>query len=75
MIVRQYYRQNILKSFKNRDILVITHAKNNKQLKKAKREYILGNRGRIQIFTIRTKNKTNRKRKLTRCWVHLFPRK
>ncbi|WP_457557909.1 hypothetical protein [Candidatus Harpocratesius sp.] len=34
----EYYCQNILKLFKNRDILVITHAKNYKQLKKAKKE-------------------------------------
>ncbi|WP_457557541.1 transposase, partial [Candidatus Harpocratesius sp.] len=74
VIDREYYRQNILKSFKNRGIHVITPAKNYKQLKNAKREYILGNKGRIQTFTIRTKNKKNRKRKLTRCWVHLFPR-
>ena len=74
VIDREYYRQNILKSFKDRGIPVITPAKNYKQLKKAKKEYILGNKERIQAFTIGTKNKTNQKRKFTRCWVHLFPR-
>ncbi|WP_457558715.1 transposase [Candidatus Harpocratesius sp.] len=73
VIDREYYRQNILKSFKIRGIPVITPVKNYKQLKKAKKEYILGYKGRIQIFTVRTKNKKNRNRKLTRCWVHLIP--
>ncbi|MCF2141938.1 MAG: transposase [Candidatus Lokiarchaeota archaeon] len=74
VIDREYYLQNILKSYKNLGIPVITPAKNYKQLKKAKKEYILGNKERIQAFTIRSKNRTNQKRKFTRCWVHLFPR-
>ncbi|MCF2139348.1 MAG: hypothetical protein K9W44_04765 [Candidatus Lokiarchaeota archaeon] len=37
VIDREYYRQSILKSFKNRGIPVITPVKNYKQLKKAKK--------------------------------------
>ncbi|WP_457558307.1 transposase [Candidatus Harpocratesius sp.] len=74
VIDREYYCQNILKSFKYRNIEVVSLAKNYKHLQSAKMAYILGLKGRIQQFKLGTKTQKNRKQKLTRCWVHLFPR-
>jgi hypothetical protein len=74
VIDREYYRHNILQSFKQRGISVITPAKNYNQLKNAKIEYLTGKKGRIQTYFIGPTSHNNRSKKLMRCWVHLYPR-
>jgi len=74
VIDREYYRHNILQSFKQKGISVVTPAKNYKQLKSAKSQYLNGKKGRIQTYFIGPKSINNRNKKLMRCWVHLYPR-
>ncbi|WP_457559072.1 hypothetical protein [Candidatus Harpocratesius sp.] len=74
VIGREYYRHNILKSFKQRNIEVVTPVKNYKQLQSAKNAYISGLKGRIQQFKLGTKTQKNGKGNLMRCWVHLYAR-
>ncbi|MCF2141655.1 MAG: transposase [Candidatus Lokiarchaeota archaeon] len=74
VIDREYYRHDILRSFKDRDVSVVTPAKNYKQLKLAKEQYLKGEKGRIQTYFIRPKSTNNRNKKLMRNWVHLYPK-
>ena len=74
VVDREYYRHSVLKSFKQRDIDVITPAKNYKQLKNCKQEYLNGIKGRTQRYELGTKVKKHQKRKIMRCWVLLYAR-
>jgi hypothetical protein len=71
---REYYRYDILASFKKLGVDVITPAKEYNQLKQVKQDYLEGKKGRIQEFTIGNKNKAGKKTKYYKCWVVLFPK-
>jgi len=74
VVDREYYRHNVLKSFKQRNIEVVTPAKNYKQLKNCKNDYLNEKKGRIQHYELGTKAKKGKRRKLMRCWVLLYAR-
>jgi hypothetical protein len=71
---REYYRYDILASFKALGVDVITPAKEYTQLKTAKQAYLDGTKGRIQNFVIGNKMKAGQPTKYYTCWVILFPK-
>lgn len=69
---REYYRYDILAEFKKLGIDVITPAKEYNQLKSIKKDYLEGNKGRIQRYRLGNKNKAGRTTRFHECWVILF---
>ncbi|WP_457557201.1 hypothetical protein [Candidatus Harpocratesius sp.] len=67
VVDREYYRYYVLKSFKQRNIEVITPAKNYHQIKNCKKEILNANRGRIQQYSLGSKTKKKQRRKIMRC--------
>ncbi|UYP47996.1 hypothetical protein NEF87_004281 [Candidatus Lokiarchaeum ossiferum] len=57
VVDREYYRHNVLKSFKICNVDVITPAKDYSQLKNCKRHYLDQKKGRTQQYEIGTKAK------------------
>ncbi len=74
VVDREYYRYDVLNSFKKRNIDVVTPAKNYKQLKNCKNDYLNNKKGRIQQYTLGTMAKKGKQRKLMKCWVLLYAR-
>jgi hypothetical protein len=71
---REYYRYDIVASFKKLGVDVITPAKEYKQLHTVKQAYLNGTKGRIQEFVIGNKMRAGNRTKYYKCWVLLFPK-
>jgi hypothetical protein len=71
---REYYRYDILASFKALGVDVITPAKEYNQLKAVKQAYLDGKKGRIQEFALGNKCKAGCKTKYCKCYVIIFPK-
>ena len=74
VIDREYYRQGIVDGMKHLGVDVIVPAKEWKRLKNAKKDYIIGKKGRTQQYYLIQMGKKGRKSKKTRCWIILHAR-
>ena len=74
VIDREYYRQGILDSMKLLGVDVIVPAKEWKRLRNAKKDYLIGSKGRIQKYYLAQGARTGRRAKKSRCWIILQAR-
>ena len=69
---RGYYSYGVLAGMKAIGIHAIMPAKNYPQLAGAKESYLLGQKGRVQVFWVATGGKKGAKTRWTRCWLALY---
>jgi len=69
VVDREYYRQGVLNALKQLHIDVITPAKDYKRLGTAKRDYLMGIKGRTQQYSLSQGARTGRIAKKVKCWI------
>jgi len=74
LVDREYYRHGVLAGLKGIGVDVVTPAVNHGPLKRAKLDYLLGRKGRVQRFSVGTGNRKGRKTLHHSCWLVLYPR-
>lgn len=74
VVDREYYRQGIADGLKQLGVNVIVPAKEWNRLKNAKKQYLTGSKGRIQLYFLAQGARTGRIAKKTRCWLILHAR-